>query len=582
MMTKRTKKERLTEREVDSLRKMLTWNAALGFQVEPIRGPLPDSAKAGRWIIRVRLTETFEVTLRELPGGYFQLDTGDRGPGSRPYCGTKDVTVAIEFAEEYLEGRRAGVGGDREEVAAVAAKKGGATFGDLLAYFPILKHARVASSDRYALAARLGVAAFGANTAISSVGENKLNAAVQARLGGVPSLGLRRVKLTTAEGQFRDLVTLVRELNHMHDGLTLVPECYLTGGNIRWINPEKERRAPAKTDGFEALMLPFSATEEGREVTLKPSVDEVDPTGRLRLFLAIAYYTGRRFSAILNLRWEDVVTDIWDIRRVLDRADLSTRDWAEFFPHGVLDFKRSYDKEDNHFVPPICQKLHLEIEVYARRCRGKRSGPLFPGVPGSDHPADAKVFRARPNRKRKPNGDWLSRWVDSGLYDEAMMLAARYIERVGNDPAMALPVEPLRPDEDVYDLLQVDPDRFRWTILRGYKFHRWRSAFATRMERFGYGAARGGDGNEGSDLDGHPSYIASWVPNDGSVRSRRYVELSPELIWLCANEVPAWIARPQAASLELARVKQMGERLEQYLDGQLTHPLTETPDQKEA
>lgn len=254
------------------------------------------------------------------------------------------------------------------------------------------------------------------------------------------------------------------------------------------------------------------------------------------------------------------------MRRLLDAADLSNREWAPFFPNGVINFKREFDKEENHFVPPICDQLHREIMLFRRRSR-TQTGPLFPSPVDPSVPCSDIIFRQAPGRKKYPGTErYIGRAVHIGLYEEAVMLAARYLESAGMDPGATLQVEPLVPKEDHLGLLTIDPERFRWKLLYGHKFHRWRSNFATRMELLDWGESRDHAGNEGGGLDGYPSFIASWVPSDGSVRSKRYVDLDPQLVWLCSNGVPGWKARPMVANLTLRRAEMMEARLTDYAD----------------
>lgn len=223
------------------------------------------------------------------------------------------MNAAISQAEAFLEGRRSTADADPGVLNAMAQSPDGATFGHLLAVFPSLAGAKVVTSNKYRLAARTGVALFGASTPIKKVGPSRLAKAIARREQGVPELGLSPVKPTTAESALRDLVTLVGHLNDLEDDddLKPVPPCYFSQGKIKWPNHEKGRRSAAKTEAFELLMLPYEQrNDDGSVVTLPPPVDAVDPSGRLRLFLAFAYYVGRRFSAILNLFWEDLQTDI--------------------------------------------------------------------------------------------------------------------------------------------------------------------------------------------------------------------------------------------------------------------------------
>jgi integrase len=118
--------------------------------------------------------------------------------------------------------------------------------------------------------------------------------------------------------------------------------------------------------------------------------DAVDPYGRLRLILALARYTGRRESAIIQLRASDVLLSRRSIARVLAAAGKDESD-AESMPHGAILWAASADKERVLHITAISDKARAEIDRYVEKHPCIGDVPLFPGPKNETFPISRVV-----------------------------------------------------------------------------------------------------------------------------------------------------------------------------------------------
>jgi integrase len=154
-------------------------------------------------------------------------------------------------------------------------------------------------------------------------------------------------------------------------GKVLVAEDVLSGFPLpKERNP---RRPVASTDRLEALRKAIRETEAERDAKRRamlelPPEDRKrvpDPIGDLAEFLEIAAGTGRRLSAICNLRWEDV-----------------TMDRSPDAPHGAIRWRAAHDKAGKEAVVPMGPQVRAAIDRLRKRRPGVGEAPLFP------HPKD--------------------------------------------------------------------------------------------------------------------------------------------------------------------------------------------------
>lgn len=119
------------------------------------------------------------------------------------------------------------------------------------------------------------------------------------------------------------------------------------------------------------------ATED-RYVRTLAYADTVDPQGRLRLILALARFSGRRESAIIQLRVSDVLLSTRSITQALATAGLDVAD-GEKMPYGAIRWSDTTDKQGVLHITAISEKARAELERYLAVHPRIGDVPLFPG-----------------------------------------------------------------------------------------------------------------------------------------------------------------------------------------------------------
>jgi hypothetical protein len=180
---------------------------------------------------------------------------------------------------------------------------------------------------------------------------------------------------------------------HRKDGRRLLAENPLHG--LEWPKEKNPRRPIASHERYTA--------------TTK-HVDAVDPKGRLRCILALARYTGRRESAICELRASDLLLSPDRVRRALAAAGMDERQVGHM-PHGAIRWRDESDKEGFLFVSPISKPAREALDAYLRHNPRLGDVPLFP-APGprrsKKKPAPAARGPEKPIR-RETAAKWLLR-----------------------------------------------------------------------------------------------------------------------------------------------------------------------------
>lgn len=134
------------------------------------------------------------------------------------------------------------------------------------------------------------------------------------------------------------------------------------------------------------------ASAERYEKTLAEA-STVDPSGRLRLALAFARYTGHRIDAILSLRVSDVLRAESDVRAALEAAGMNPDD-ARHMPHGAVLWRPETDKIDLLHIAPISAPMRAELDRYLATLPRIGTAPLFPA--GRSH--DGRLSRHTANK----------------------------------------------------------------------------------------------------------------------------------------------------------------------------------------
>lgn len=118
--------------------------------------------------------------------------------------------------------------------------------------------------------------------------------------------------------------------------------------------------------------------------------DEVDTRGRLRLILALARYTGRRESAIIQLRASDVLLTKDRIARALTIAGMDEGN-ADHMPDGAIRWDAATDKQGVLHVTPISRATRQEIDRYISANPRVGDVPLFPGPKHEELPISRTI-----------------------------------------------------------------------------------------------------------------------------------------------------------------------------------------------
>lgn len=539
-----------------ALRGQLDVSTGQGFQAEVECGPVE-----GRWLVRVSLG-ALNVIVRELPDGWFQVDTGTRAAGARWRAGTKNINEAIFAAESYIESLRKPktTEGLAAELAELDADSG-ININKVEELFPFTKLAEAATADVYRRAIRIVKFLFGGETLIKELGQTALNVGVEARTRGIPALKLGPVKSSTAVETFQNFGTVIAHLQEASVKLAIgVPESTVFVVKNPWTNahvtlPDKapdKRREAATERAFTLLMSACERIDaDGNHVVLPAPVDHADPSGALRLIVALTYFTGRRIEALLSLCWHDIVEDIHAMRSILRESDFGSVVWAEHWPHGLLDLRSEKDKEGYHWPIPICGDLALEIALYRRRTK-RHTGPLFPSpVRPGDRLSYTAVVKGEWAKFRK---DGRFSTLNMGRFEKAVFYAIEQLERTGRDREITsiFPMRVRGKDWDRFpEYRQKDvpilrglerrskmpvsfPDSvYRWAFLQGHKLHIRRNGHATTLEKIGWSASM--SVRTGPTLDTYAAYIGGWRVTVGDARSDRYRAMDPRLLFSCAS-----------------------------------------------
>ena len=575
-------KKRLTAAQKQELLGQLTWHKDRGFDVDVDYGPFDDKTKL--WNVLVRLG-SIQCRVKQLPNGYFLLETGSRKKGGRPACGTNDVNEAIYFAEKFIDRIREfkGVEATAQDILGQQDPDDVHCGINVRQVRELLPHTALSEKktyNEYLSDCRVAEYLFGGETLLRDIYQDAINDAVKRSIKGLPELGPRwakGVKPNTAVERLQDFGTAVTYVAALQPenvgvpkGFVLVPRHPLLRPNVKWPDKGRDaRREPATTEFFDLLMNPFTYTAvDGTTVTLTPPVDAVDPTGRLRLVVAFAYYTGRRMGAITNLRWENLISDKNRMRNVLSKSDYGSRPWADAWSL-LIDFVREHDKEGHYWPVPAGELLMAEIELYRARCT-RHTGPLFRSVEQPGKPASESYFTKAPALKERKR---VATYVRMGLVEHAFYTAIEYLERSGrsDDVTRILPVRMRDPEEYAEDLpfVKLVGERLvgRWAILTAHKNHIWRHCHATEMEEHGWSAGERDDGRIPMDL--YASYMGSWATGTKNTRDERYCHLNPELLLACASWKEAWEARQRLGKHKIAHVKRVHATSSDYIAEQI-------------
>lgn len=142
-------------------------------------------------------------------------------------------------------------------------------------------------------------------------------------------------------------------------------------------NPLHDCRSAIPREKKARILRP-RADRERYERTIEQA-DAIDPMGRFKMALVLAWHTGHRISAILHLRASDVLTTPEQMRAALAAAGLNEARVSKM-PHGALVWRAEHDKQGVCRVTPVNASVRAELEVYLAMNPREGDAWLLPSV----------------------------------------------------------------------------------------------------------------------------------------------------------------------------------------------------------
>ena len=505
-----------------------------GFEIE-VRSAPTVSDPHDRWTIRVCLGRD-SVILREPARGKIQIDTGRREAGSRRSIGTSDPAIAIARAKEVILTWRteAPLEDGSEEMSGEDLTVGHVT--RLLARTDLTT---ATTYSKYLRATRICEDIWGAVRALNTIGEPEIGQAMKRRMTGLPDLELGPVGAYTARKTFQDYYTCITHVCRLRDA-----ENRVIWSRHPWSGVTIPRSVRVVEDGHSVmkqaeakLRFPFplalaKALLHSPGDGIPAPVDVVDPSGQLRMMVVIAVFMGRRAKTIRNLSLRDLGRTQSEVRRILNEANFIDPIHAPVFQHGVIRFPAGPDKQSLFHPAPIGRIVAMEIDRYLLKHEGS-SPLLFPRPKDSSRPASYQTFFKVPWEDPKTGR------VKIGRFSRALDLVEEQIRDSGEDPGSVVPRR------------------------HGDGIHRFRSTWATEMDRLGWGGSGKADRRASAQL--HVDYMGGWsadLKGGQSARQSHYLELDPHWLQAIADWRPAH---------EVMRESQLdaGERVDDLIQGMM-------------
>ena len=142
------------------------------------------------------------------------------------------------------------------------------------------------------------------------------------------------------------------------------------GRPLLTFNPVRGLKTPAEPNPRRPV------ASRSRYERLLEVADRVDPSGRFRLMLAIAYRTGRRINAICHLRASDLLLSRDAVREATAALGLD-ESIADLWPQAIR-WRAEHDKRGYHGIAPMSSELRREVDAYLRRNPVLGDAWLFP------------------------------------------------------------------------------------------------------------------------------------------------------------------------------------------------------------
>lgn len=251
------------------------------------------------------------------------------------------------------------------------------TLGQLVALYELHRLPRL-SANRQAIVRRTYrpyvLAHFGAAFAVENFSQTIVDDYVAARRARtIKSDRHRGVATTPRDGTIRAELNWLKSVirwgkGYKVNGRPVVPGDPLVG--ITFLREKNPRRPVASEERFTRTLA---------------VANDVDRHGRLACMLSLARFTGRRVSAIRQLRARDVYLTREHVLRALAAAGLDERQ-VDYMPHGAIRWPAETDKQGFEELTAISSGARAALERYVRANPRVGASPLFPNIENVDQP----------------------------------------------------------------------------------------------------------------------------------------------------------------------------------------------------
>ncbi|MHB1863401.1 MAG: tyrosine-type recombinase/integrase [Gemmatimonadaceae bacterium] len=227
---------------------------------------------------------------------------------------------------------------------------------------PLLTEHRLSAAKAMA---QLLVAHFGREFAVEDLSQHHVDGYVAARQAGTIRSKRHRSPLPGVRaGTVRNELHLLRAMivwaqGHRMSGHRLLVVSPFVGVTIP---VEKNMRRPVAT--------------EARYLALVAVADQVEQRGRFRAVLALARHTGRRISAICQLRASDVLRSRDQVLGALGSAGMDLA-FADHWPQGAVRWPSTTDKLGFESITPLSRDARAALDDYLRQNPRVGEAPLF-------------------------------------------------------------------------------------------------------------------------------------------------------------------------------------------------------------
>lgn len=547
--------------------------------------------KSDRWLGRLEWVPKgkstgLQIRLAERSTGVIELDRGGRGAGSRSSTFTRDRQKAVDIAVDELRRLVRERLEDREIDEEVEEAGGDLTLSQAKRKVLQLQKKRVkkAQLDEIERIFDISIALKGPEWSVLLMDETFVDQYFDRRTTTTivfpaylarpnPSLApcgeyKAAKELHTLAAQIRMLSNTPRTPGEQPRVLRFCP--FHSPVVVDRMPDPKVLMGPPKRPLHAEHLLELLSEWTDPEGKVHPApVDDVDPSGQLRLTLAILYDQARRRESVTMLRRRNIARTEAEVRAMLERINGPIRpEWAPHFVNGLTEWEGEMDKEGFHRVYPNSNFFRAELDLYERRAGWMERDPddwLFrsptdPTVPLPGHtlyntpePRKAKSgeeYFDRVGRKCTAEGGEICYFRNGevrykrkgGRYQRAVALLRHRLHDEGRNPDVVFPVH------------------------EGEVAHGYRGGWAVRMNELGYGRTVKVDDKLEIDLDQNADYLGDWAVT-GTVKNERYVSLNPVVLMgivECrnSNEVIEDVARMRAEETRrsmdaLARLREL-------------------------